>query len=164
MNVPIAFAVILVLVGADQLTKYLVLTHLADGSKMTVLPDLLQFRFAANTGAAFSLFNGKTWLLSVVTAAILFGAAFVLVRGLRNTGTENRIRSSRAEQWALILIIAGGLGNLIDRIFRGYVVDFIEVLFMKFAVFNFADCCVTIGAAVLIVSLLIDLFREGSHA
>lgn len=154
MSIAITAAVILALVGADQLTKYLVLTHLADGSKMTVIPDILQFRFAANTGAAFSLFTGKTWLLSVVTAAILFGAAFVLAKGLLNT---------RAEKWSLVLIIAGGLGNLIDRIFRGYVVDFIEVLFMKFAVFNFADCCVTIGAAVLIVSILVDLFREGSH-
>jgi len=153
MTAVLAIAAVLLLIGVDQLTKYLVLTHLGDGTIVTVLPDVLQFRFVANTGAAFSMFTGKTWLLSVVTAAILLVAIVLLARGKV---------PGRLNQAALLLIIAGGAANLIDRIFRHFVVDFIELIFVHFAVFNFADCCVTIGAVTLIISLLVDIIRESA--
>ena len=149
-----AILMVLLLVGADQLTKHLVLTHLADGHSVTVIPQVLQFRYVQNTGAAFSLFHDKTWLLSLVTAAILIAAAVLLIRG--------KI-PGRFKQVCVLLIMAGGIGNLIDRVFRHYVVDFLEVLFVRFAVFNVADCFVTVGAFLLIFCLIVEMIREGKE-
>lgn len=143
--------VVLALVGIDQLTKYLVLAHIADGVPVRFIPEFIQLRYVQNTGAAFSMFSDKTWLLSVITAAIIIVAVILLLMGKVE---------GKGKQISALLIIAGGLGNLIDRVFRHFVVDFLEFTFMDFAVFNFADICVTIGAAILIIILLIEIFRE----
>lgn len=141
----------LVLVGIDQLTKYLVLQYMADGVPVTAIPHVLQFRYIYNTGAAFSMFSGRTLTLSAVTIAILIVMIVLFIKGRFST------RLLRA---GAILVIAGGFGNLIDRLFRHYVVDFIEFTFTQFAVFNFADCCVTIGAVLLIVAILISIAKD----
>lgn len=144
-------AVIAGLVGFDQWSKAWVLSKLPKGEAVTVLPNLLQFRFVRNTGAAFSLLSGRTLFLTVVTALILVFALVLLFTG--------RVRG-KADQAAVLLLVAGGLGNLIDRVARHFVVDFIEVLFTNFAVFNFADICVTTGAVLLILSTLWAFVRD----
>lgn len=144
-------AVIAGLVGFDQWSKAWVLSKLPAGEAVTVLPDLLQFRYVRNTGAAFSLLSGRTAFLTVVTALILVFAVVLLFTG--------RVRG-RADRIAVLLLVAGGLGNLIDRVARHFVVDFIEVLFTNFAVFNFADICVTTGAVLLILSTLWAFVRD----
>lgn len=144
-------AVIAGLVGFDQWSKAWVLSKLPAGEAVTVLPNLLQFRFVRNTGAAFSLLSGRTQLLTAVTAIILIIAVLLLFLG--------RVRD-RADQVAVLLLVAGGLGNLIDRVVRHFVVDFIEVLFTNFAVFNFADICVTTGAVLLILSTVWSFGKE----
>lgn len=141
----------LMLIGIDQLTKYLVLQYMADGVPVTVIPHVLQFRYIYNTGAAFSMFSGRTLTLSAVTIAILIVLIVLFIKGRFST------RLLRA---GAILVIAGGFGNLIDRLFRHYVVDFIEFTFTQFAVFNFADCCVTIGAVLLIIAILISIAKD----
>ena len=144
-------AVIAGLVGFDQWSKAWVLSKLPAGEAVTVLPNLLQFRFVRNTGAAFSLLSGRTQFLTAVTAIILIIAVLLLFLG--------RVRD-RADQVAVLLLVAGGLGNLIDRVVRHFVVDFIEVLFTNFAVFNFADICVTTGAVLLILSTVWSFGKE----
>lgn len=144
-------AVIAGLVGFDQWSKAWVLSKLPAGEAVTVLPDLLQFRYVRNTGAAFSLLSGRTAFLTVVTALILVFAVVLLFAG--------RVRG-KADRIAVLLLVAGGLGNLIDRVVRHFVVDFIEVLFTNFAVFNFADICVTTGAVLLILSTLWAFVRD----
>ncbi len=150
---PILVSVILAvfLLFADQLTKYLVLQNLSDGTVITILPRILQFRYVENTGMAFSLLEGRSWLLGIFTLAVCAALIVVLVKE-KNLG--------RGKQFALLLIVSGGLGNGIDRLCRRYVVDFIEVLFTDFAVFNLADCCITMGAILLIILLLIDMVKE----
>lgn len=151
MTVLIAALVVALLLVADQLTKYLVLQNLTDGSIVTVIPDVLQFRYVENTGMAFSLLEGRSWLLGVITFLVC-GTLFVyLVKGAD---------LSLAKKASLLLVVAGGLGNCIDRLSRQYVVDFMEVLFTKFAVFNVADCFVTVGAIWLIILLLLDIAKE----
>lgn len=150
MYVALYIVAIGVLVALDQLTKYLVLLHLADGQVVTVLPGIVQFRHVENSGMAFSLLSDKTWLLALFTVVVLVACVVLLV-------TE-RIEG-KWKQFALLLIIAGGLGNLIDRVFRHSVVDFIEVTFTHFAIFNVADIFVTCGAALLIIILLVEIFR-----
>ena len=145
------FLVMVVLVVIDQWTKVLVLRDLAGGKVVTPLPGILQFRYVENTGAAFSVLSGRTLFLSVITALVLCIAIVLLALG-KIPGTLNQI--------AVWLMVTGGAGNLIDRVFRHYVVDFIEVLFTEFAVFNFADCCVTIGAVILILSTIISFVKD----
>ena len=145
------FVAIVVLVVIDQWTKALVLRDLAGGRTVTPLPGILQFRYVENTGAAFSVLTGRTLFLAVITALVLCIAIGLLALE-KIPGVLNQV--------AVLLMVAGGFGNLIDRVFRHYVVDFIEVLFTEFAVFNFADCCVTIGAVILILSTILSFVKD----
>ena len=124
------------LVALDQLVKYLVVQNIPLGEHVPFLPYLLDLTYVQNTGAAFSLFSQHTWLLtllSLVMSVILAAAVWkpFFRRPLGRT--------------ALSLLLAGAVGNLIDRAFHGYVVDMFHVLFMEFAVFNVADICVVAG-------------------
>ena len=145
------FVAIVVLVVIDQWTKALVLRDLAGGRTVTPLPGILQFRYVENTGAAFSVLTGRTLFLAVITALVLCIAIGLLALE-KIPGVLNQV--------AVLLMVAGGFGNLIDRVSRHYVVDFIEVLFTRFAVFNFADCCVTIGAVILILSTILSFVKD----
>lgn len=139
------FLLMAVLVAIDQALKFLVLTKLKD-TDLPVLGDFIHLYYMSNTGAAFSLLEGRMPLLITVTLIMIAVCIFLLVR--------HKI-SGKAGNIALVLISAGGMGNLIDRIFRGYVVDYIYPKFIHFAVFNFADSCVVVGAILLCVYLLI---------
>ena len=138
---------VLALVGVDQWTKYWALHALTSGRTVTVLPHVLQFRYLENTGMAFSMFSNRTWALSGLTMVILVVLIVLLCRGTFST---------RGMRIGALLILSGGFGNLIDRVSRHYVVDFIEFTFTNFAVFNFADCCVTIGAVILVIAIFVD--------
>ncbi len=139
------------LIGLDRWSKAKVLGSLSSGEVVTVIPSVLQFRYVENTGAAFSILSGRSLLLTAVTAAILVAGIVLLVL--------DKI-PGRGNQIALVLMMAGGAGNLIDRAIRHSVVDFIEVLFTDFAVFNVADCFVTVGAAILILSTVLSFIKD----
>ena len=144
-------AVIALLIAADQVIKIIVLNNLAPVGSIVVIDKFISLTYVENTGAAFGSFHGYTAVLSVFTALVLAVGLIYLLSG--------KIKSKIA-YWAAAVVIAGGTGNLIDRIFRGYVIDFIEPLFVKFAVFNFADILVTVGAFVLIFYLIYEMFKE----
>lgn len=147
----ISLAVIAVLTVVDQLTKYAaVMTVKVNGPK-EFLFGLFQFRYVENTGAAFSSFSGQKSVLIVFSGLLLAGVLLVLL---------TRKIDSKFVNFSLMLVGAGGAGNMIDRVLHGYVVDFIEPLFIDFAVFNFADCCITVGAFLLIGYEIFDAFRE----
>ncbi len=151
MMVAITTVVVLLLVAVDQLSKYLVLTGLKPIGTMTVIDGFLQFRYVENTGAAFSMMSNNTVFLSVITSLIMIAILVALFTGK----IKDKLQCA-----ALIIVVAGGVGNLIDRIARGFVVDFIEFTFVDYAVFNIADIFVTIGAVLLIISIIIELVRE----
>lgn len=146
MTFAITLSVVALLVGFDQLTKFLVLNYVKPVDAVPVLDKIIQFRYTENTGAAFSIFSDKTWLLSIFTGVMIIAGLLYLFLGK----ADNKLQYA-----AVILVISGGLGNLIDRIARGFVIDFIEYLFMEYAVFNVADIFVTIGAVLLVVSVLV---------
>ena len=125
-----------VLIFADRLSKVMAAKYLVDGTVMTVIPYFLGLRYLENTGMAFSMLSGKTVFLAVITAAALIIMAYFLF--VKNYG-------ERFERFCFILIFAGGVGNLIDRVFQGYVIDYFEFLFMDFAIFNVADVYVCVG-------------------
>ena len=138
------------LIGADQLLKQWAERALG-GGRVLQADGFMALRYVRNTGAAFSMLSGKTSILIWGTGAVLLGCLAYLFFG--------RARS-RLGDAALLLVIAGGAGNLIDRIRLGYVIDYIEPLFVDFAVFNFADCLITVGAALLVVWTILGARRD----
>ena len=113
---------------------------------ISVLPGVVHWTFQPNTGAAFSVGAGKTWLFIAVTV-VFFCVVVYALRKKWFTG---------ASVWGLALVVGGAVGNLIDRVVRGFVVDMIEVEFIRFPVFNVADCCICIGAAVIVLVVLLE--------
>ena len=142
---------VLALTGADQLIKYIVTEKLRDGAPLVLIPHVLQLHYTENDGAMMGLLQGKTTLMAVLALAV-FAVLLYLV-------FSKKIRFGLV-YCCLAGILAGGLGNLLDRIFRGFVVDYIEVLFVKFYIFNFADCLITVGAFLIIFDEMYELIRD----
>jgi signal peptidase II len=134
------------LVVLDQWTKLAIRGSLALGQQVTLLPGVVGLTYVQNTGMAFSTLSGKTVFLTVVSLAASIAVAVMLLR--------NKPFSHPFGKWTLALILAGAVGNLIDRFFLHYVTDMIQVLFVDFAVFNVADCCVVTGGILLAVYVL----------
>ncbi len=146
MTLLFSLLVVVGLVGVDQLTKYYAVLFLKEQPSVVLWDNVFELKYIPNDGIAFSLFEGYYWLIIPITAlAMLF--IFVLLW-----------RSSLSRHWmfktSCILILAGGVGNLIDRVVFGYVVDFLYFRLIDFPIFNVADCFVVIGAAVLIIFVL----------
>lgn len=130
------------LVGIDQLTKWLAVVFLKGEDPLSIIPGFFELTYVQNTGAAFGIGEGMRWLLVGVTSVVM-----LLILGLLLSG---KFRSHRWINFSGVLIVGGGVGNLIDRIVRGYVVDFFHVK-INFPVFNVADCCIVVGAIILLI-------------
>lgn len=151
MSALISLLSIALLTVIDQIIKYFVELNLKPIQSINVLPGVLEWDYVQNTGAAFGFFSENTALLSVITGIIIvIGIAALIMKKIKN---KYLIATA-------VIIIAGGLGNLFDRIMRGYVVDYIRVLFIDFPVFNFADILVTCGAVMLMIYLLWDINND----
>ena len=135
------------LVGADQLIKLWAVRALAPVGAMPLIPHLVELRFVLNQGMAFSLLSGKQLFLIVATSAALLLVAYELFF---------RSRGKLLQRIAFILVLGGGIGNLIDRVLNGEVVDYNNLLFMNFAVFNFADICVCVGVALWVLVIFLE--------
>ncbi len=142
---------IFLIVAFDQITKKLAVDYLANGDVIEFIPNVVQFRLSLNTGMAFSFLSGARWFFVALTFIV---CAFIFVVMFTDKC------DSLAMYWSLGVVAAGGLGNLIDRALNGYVVDFIEPIFMNFAIFNIADCAVTCGSVFLVIRLCYDLFKK----
>ncbi len=139
------------LIGLDQFFKYLVVEYLRPIEYYDVIEGVLRLRYVENTGAVFGSFATHTMLLTVFSVFLLGFTIWFLIK---NKG------KSKLMNVCLLLMISGGLGNIIDRIRLHYVVDYIEPTFVRFAVFNFADCLITVGAFVLIGYLVVDIIKD----
>ena len=135
-------------VAADQISKALVVR----GGATALLPGIVAVHPTANTGMAFSMLSGRGLLLIILTAALVAALAGWLILSRRPQPS-----GLRAGLW---LIVGGGLGNLIDRVVFGHVIDFIELEFIHFAVFNVADMAICIGAAAAAISVILDERRK----
>ena len=149
---PYILAIVLC-VAADQAVKYYVVSHLALYETAPLLPGVVELFHIQNTGGGFSILAGHTWILTLLTAALMAVIAALLVK---------RTFSHPLAMWTLTAILGGGLGNLIDRVRLGYVVDMFNFQFMRYPVFNVADIlvvCGTIGFAAYYL-LLHDKLKE----
>lgn len=128
------------LIGIDQLTKYLVRVRIPLGSSVEFLPGIMDLTYVQNTGMAFSMLSDHTWLLALLSAAVTVFLVALLVR---------KEITHPFGVLSVSLVIAGAVGNLIDRVFFGFVTDMFRTLFINFAVFNVADICVVVGGIAL---------------
>ena len=141
----------LVLVTSDQVIKYFIDLYLKPVGSVSVIKNILQLSYYENDGAMMGMMNGKTLTMTVLAVICLVVIGFVIFSGKVRFGVD---------YCCIVLMMSGGLGNIIDRIFRGYVIDYIEVLFVDFYIFNFADCLVTCAAIVMICNQIYEIYKE----
>lgn len=133
------------LVGIDQWLKLLAKEFLKPGETTPLIQDVLHLTYLENRGAAFGMMEGQKWLLVWATALVLLLLILAVMAG--------KIQRN-FPLFSVCVVIGGGIGNLIDRVYRGYVIDYIHVKIINFAIFNFADICVTMGTAALVCYLI----------
>lgn len=145
-----SLAVILGGILLDQLLKIWTVTHVAEGQTNAAISGLFSWTYVKNSGAAWSILEGKQWLFMIITPIIVVVAAYFLYK-----------KRGEAEYClALALILAGALGNYIDRVRLGYVVDMISLDFVNFPIFNLADSLLSVGVIVLFYAILTDKSQD----
>ena len=135
------------IVAADQFAKFLTVANIALYEDVPFIPGLLQLTYVQNTGAAFSSFEGQQWLFALIF--MIF--TVLIIQEYR----KNTMGFTAFEWWCIAAVYGGGLGNMIDRVRLGYVVDMIETTFVVFPVFNVADCFITCGSILLMAHLIL---------
>ena len=142
------FMILFVIVAtvADQLSKLWVLENIPLHGRIDAIQGLFHLTYVQNTGAAFSSFQGQQWLFVLIFAVLTVAILWEYFK--------KPMPFTRFERWCIASIYAGGLGNMIDRVRLGYVVDMIRTRFMDFPVFNVADCFITCGCFALMASLI----------
>ena len=141
----IVAGIIAALIVLDQLVKAYVVHNIALGEIKSWIPNLVSLTYLQNRGAAFSMLQDQQWFFAVITLVVMVGAIWYL---------HKHIEDSFWKVFGLVLIIAGGLGNFIDRISQGFVVDMFHLDFVNFAIFNVADSYLTVGVIVLLLAML----------
>lgn len=137
----------ILLIVADQLTKLWALEYLHHAARIIpVIDGVFEFRYLENRGVAFGMMEGQIWLFIPITLLI---SALIIVMLLRSP-----MRKHKMFCFPAVMVMAGAIGNLIDRMAYGYVIDFLYFRLIDFPIFNFADCCVVIGACLLFVYFL----------
>ena len=131
---------------ADQVTKFLTVAHIPLYADVPFLPGIVQLTYVQNTGAAFSSLEGQQWLFAVIFVVFTLAVGYEF--------WKKTMPFTNLERWLIVAVYAGGLGNMIDRLRLGYVVDMIETTFMDFPVFNVADIFITCGCILLMVHLV----------
>ena len=140
----LAIILIILLIAADQLTKLYALNVVKPAGMITVIDHFYYFVYVENRGAAFGMLQNRQWFFIIVTLVIFAAFGYILY----NYEIEGKLFFA-----AFVLVAGGGIGNLIDRVFRGYVVDFLQFSFFS-PVCNLADYFITVGAVLLVISVL----------
>ena len=135
----------------DQLIKYWACTELLPVGNIYIIKDVFHLTYVENTGAAFSMLEGKQTFFVVIT----FAAAFLFYY-IYKTG----IVSGKVANWAGTFVAGGAIGNFIDRLRFGYVIDMFNFELIDFPVFNFADICITVGGALFVLVIWLDFLKE----
>lgn len=140
------------IIGADFISKIWVKNNLPYGRSLTIWPKILNFHYTHNTGAAFSILRGQRIFLTFLS--LLATVGLLLYR-------KKIIEEQKPMAVVYALILGGTVGNLIDRLFYGYVIDFLEFGFISFPVFNLADAALTGGVTLMVLLIVTQLFRGG---
>ncbi len=138
-----------VLVVIDQISKWLVVENLKGETSKAIINNILSFTYVENRGAAFGIFNNSRFFLLFISIIIMGFIVYLIIN-------SDKYFESKIAKLILIIILSGAIGNMIDRIFIGYVVDFIELEFIDFAIFNIADIYVSVGGISMMIITMID--------
>ena len=138
-------------IALDQLTKLLAVRYLMPVDTVPLWENVLHLTYVENTGAAFGTMKDARWVFLILSSVAIVGIALYLFFGYARTTLATV---------AFSMIVSGGIGNMIDRIALGYVIDFIDFRLIHFAVFNGADSFVCVGAGLLVLSLILDILHE----
>ena len=142
ITIPLTIVLLIVL---DQLVKWTIVSNIKLGEVKGFIPSIMSLTYLQNTGAAFSILENQQWLFTIITLLVIGGAIWYLIKNIKGSF------------WlisGLTLIIAGGLGNFIDRLRQGFVVDMFQVVFINFAVFNVADTYLTFGVLIMLLVII----------
>lgn len=156
MNKKIRFCVdvilVILLVWFDQFTKKLAVDKLMNKEPFTIIKGVLEFDYLENRGVAFGMFQGQRFLILIIGAIVIVGLLFLLIKMPQG-------RKFTIFHVIIAFIMAGGIGNIIDRTNLGYVIDFISFVLIDFPIFNVADCYVTCGVIAMCIMILF-VFKE----
>lgn len=144
-------AVIIIGIVLDQITKLLAVKHLRGVYSVPFIEGFIHFTYLENDGAAFGMLDDHRWVFMLISTVAIIGIGVYLFM---------RKAPNLLYAIAMAMIVSGGIGNMIDRIAYGYVIDFIDPVFVTFAIFNVADCFVTVGSFGLIILLIVDIVKE----
>lgn len=151
----IYYGIALVIIAADQFTKWLVLQNMELGERIPVFEPYLAWLSHRNRGAAWGMLEGQMWLFAVITIAVIAGILYYF---------HKHAQGQPLFQLSLMVILGGAIGNFIDRMLRGEVVDFVDVLIpvvnYHFPIFNIADAALTIGVILMIIFVIYDEKQE----
>lgn len=136
------------LIAVDQWVKWWITSNLALGETQSIIPGVLSLNHIRNTGAAWSMLEGKMWFFTVVTVVAVIAIMYLMIK--------NRQTGSRWFMTGLALILAGAIGNFIDRVRLGYVVDMFQTDFMNFPIFNVADISLVCGVICILIYIILD--------
>ena len=142
ITIPLTIGLLIVL---DQLVKWTIVSNIKLGEVKGFIPSIMSLTYLQNTGAAFSILENQQWLFTIFTLLVIGGAIWYLIKNIKGSF------------WLIsgwTLIIAGGLGNFIDRLRQGFVVDMFQVDFINFAVFNVADTYLTFGVLIMLLVII----------
>ena len=141
----IVAVIVLILIALEQWVKAYIVQEIPLGEVRSWIPNLVSLTYLQNRGAAFSMLQDKQWLFAIITLVVMVGAIWY---------QHKHMEDSLWMVLGLTLIIAGGLGNFIDRISQGFVVDMFHLDFINFAIFNVADSYLTVGVIILLIAML----------
>ncbi len=145
------FVGVILLLAVDQLSKWVVLHTLTGVESFPLINGVFHLTYCENRGAAFGILQNQVWVFVAITIAVLTAVIYYMLR----------VRPKN--KWlniSLMLLVGGALGNFIDRIYRGYVVDFFDFCLINFPIFNVADCFVVVGAVTLAVYLIFSEYQK----
>ena len=150
-SIIVLLSIIIGSVVIDQIIKIIVDSSMAVGETVPVIEDIFHFTYVQNKGAAFGMLADNRWVFMIISTGAIAAMSVYLFK----FSTETLFTKS-----GFALIIGGGIGNMIDRIFLGYVIDMIDCRFIDFYVFNFADSCVCVGAGMVALGFILSAIKE----
>lgn len=153
-----AFIITAIIIIIDQATKYGAVKHLKHQKPVAIIHDFFQLNYVENRGAAFGILQGRRTLFLVITIVVVLVIAFYLIRYYGQMNSLTKI--------SFAILLGGAIGNLIDRIRLGYVVDFISIKLIDkydFPVFNIADICVVVSTILIVYLVLFDKLEFGGQ-
>lgn len=145
--------IIILITVFDQLSKYFVDVNLKNSASIQVIPGILSFRYHENKGAAWGMLADQRWVFMVISSIAIFAIIAYLI-------WSRKKKDSMIFRISLCFFAGGGIGNMVDRIALGYVIDFLRFDFIDFPIFNVADSFITVGAVLMILSLILDFVAE----